>query len=132
MGDESQLSLFTAISAVPAGAPAVHRVDHEAGAHGGEDAEEGVLFDLAPIPLFSMPAADDGDGDRPGRLREYRRALRDANASMTRRIARITGLSHAQVNIELNRRVGLERVSEATIEQLERRKDQASGWLMTA
>lgn len=131
MDDEGQMSLFTAISAVPAGAEAVHRVDHAAPTHSGEDAEEGVLFTLAPIPLFSAPAVD-GDDDRPGRLREYRRALRDANASMTRRIARITGLSHAQVNIELNRRVGLERVSEATIEQLERRKDQASGWLMTA
>jgi superfamily II DNA or RNA helicase len=124
--DEGQLSLFAAISAVPAGAPAVHQV-------GGPDAdeghEEGVLFTLAPIPLFSH---GDGAEVRPGRLREYRRALRDANQSMTRRIARLTGLSHAQVNMELNRRVGLDRVSEATIEQLERRKDQASGWLMTA
>jgi superfamily II DNA or RNA helicase len=127
---EGQLSLFAAISAVPGGAGAVHRVDHPA-EEPDDDSEDGVLLDLAPITLFSVPAID-GHEDRPGRLREYRRALRDANASMTRRIARITGLSHAQVNVELNRRVGLDRVSEATIEQLERRKDQASGWLMTA
>ncbi len=51
---------------------------------------------------------------------------------MTRRIARLTGLSHAQVNGDLNRRVGLERISEATITQLERRRDHATTWLRTA
>jgi hypothetical protein len=90
-----------------------------------------VLVELAPVPLLAPPIVP-GAPSRPAQLREYRRALRDANASLTRHIARITGLSHAQVNVELNRRVGLERVSEATIEQLERRRDHASAWLGSA
>jgi len=36
------------------------------------------------------------------------------------------------VNAELNRRVGVERVGEATIEQLERRREQAVRWLEAA
>jgi hypothetical protein len=49
-----------------------------------------------------------------------------------RQISRITGLSHAQVNAELNRRVGVEKVGEATLEQLERRREQAARWLAAA
>ncbi len=44
----------------------------------------------------------------------------------------MTGLSHAQVNAELNRRVGLRRIDEATLEQLERRRAQAARWLASA
>jgi superfamily II DNA or RNA helicase len=130
---EEQLSLFSAISAVPLGAPAVHRVEDglETPAAHADVHEDGVLVELAPVPLLAPPVVP-GAPSRPAQLREYRRALRDANASLTRHIARITGLSHAQVNVELNRRVGLERVSEATIEQLERRRDHASAWLGSA
>jgi len=128
-GDE-QLSLFTAVSAVAVGAPAVHSVeDTLAAAPPGAPGDEGILVDLAPLPLIAE--APPGE-PRPGRLREHRIGLREANAALTRQIARLTGLSHAQVNGELNRRAGLERVSEATITQLERRRDQASAWLRTA
>ena len=68
-------------------------------------------------------------GPRPS-PRERRRALRDANASLVRLISRLTGLSHQQVNAELNRRVGVERVGEATLEQLETAppRRRRSGW----
>ena len=36
------------------------------------------------------------------------------------------------MNAELNRRVGVQRVGEATLEQLERRRDQAARWLAAA
>ena len=39
------------------------------------------------------------------------------------------GLTHAQVNGELNRLSGVGRVSEATVEQLERRLAAADRWL---
>ena len=42
---------------------------------------------------------------------------------------RISGLSHAQVNSELNRLSGVRKVSEATIEQLESRLRHAQGWM---
>jgi len=129
---DEQLSLFSAISAVAVGAPAVHRVEDALPTALGRDQEDdGVLVDLAPLPLLAAPPPQGGEAP-PGRLREYRHSLREANAALTRRIARLTGLSHAQVNGELNRRVGLERVSEATIAQLERRRDHASAWLRTA
>jgi len=53
--------------------------------------------------------------------------LRAASAAAARDLARRTGLSHAQVNAQLNRQVGLRRVTE-----LEMRLNQAEGWLNKA
>jgi hypothetical protein len=39
-------------------------------------------------------------------------------------------MTHAQVNAELNRLSGVRRVSEATLDQLERRAAAAEKWLM--
>jgi hypothetical protein len=46
-----------------------------------------------------------------------------------RTLAHLTRMSHAEVNTELNRRVGIRRVTEATIAELERRLDAAERWL---
>ena len=129
---EEQLSLFSAISAVAVGAPSVHRVEDGLPARPARtEDDDGVLVDLSPLPLLS-PLTHGVDPVQPGGVRKYRTSLRETNGTLTRRIARVTGLSHAQVNGELNRRVGLERISEATVTQLERRRDQASAWLRTA
>ena len=61
-------------------------------------------------------------------LREHKQQLRDANTSRVRMIARATGMTHAAVNGELNRALGLKRISEATVDQLERRLDKAEQW----
>ena len=91
-----------------------------------------LLLELAPAPpLAGIDVTENEDG-RPIRPRERRRSLREANAALARQIARITGLSHSQVNHELNQRVGVERVGEATLEQLERRREAASRWLAVA
>ena len=129
--DDEQLSLFSAISAVAVGAPSVHRVEDGLPAMPAVHDDAGVLLDLVPLPLLAAPP-EGADPARPGGLRQYRLSLRESNASLTRSIARVTGLSHAQVNGDLNRRVGLERISEATITELERRRDHASAWLRTA
>jgi hypothetical protein len=50
----------------------------------------------------------------------------------TRAIARHTGQTHAAVNAELNRVSGVKKVSEATVEQLERRMAKADAWLQQA
>lgn len=132
---EPQLSLFAAISAVPVGAPAL-ALDGPAAAGGGHDADDDdddLVLELAPAPMLAAAGAPgEGDAEQPLRPRERRRRLRDANAALVRHIARITGLSHSQVNAELNRRVGVERVGEATLEQLERRREHAARWLEAA
>jgi hypothetical protein len=40
-----------------------------------------------------------------------------------------TGLGHAEVNAELNKRIGLRRVTEATVVKLEKRLQAARKWL---
>lgn len=131
---DDQLSLFAAISAVPVGAPTAHPDELPAGpdAPPGEGGEGDLLLELAPAPLLAQPPPAGADEGEPLRPRERRSRLRDANASLVRHISRITGLSHSQVNAELNRRIGIERVGEATLEQLERRRDQAARWLAAA
>lgn len=125
MIEPEQLSLFAALSAVAVGDP------HEppaADPAAEEESDDGVEVDLPPLPvtggLRGVPAAVAGQT-----LREHKKELRDDNAERARRIARLTGLTHAQVNRELNRLTGLDRVTEATSEQLERRLRHADGWL---
>ncbi len=125
-----QMNLFAAISAVATGegAPAAGAWQPAPVA----TLDEGVLLELAPAPQVLPPAPEDADGRPSPSPRERRRALRDANASLVRLISRLTGLSHQQVNAELNRKVGVERVGEATLEQLESRRRQAAKWLAAA
>ena len=131
---DDQLSLFAAISAVAVGTAADHAEGGAPALHLVADAaEEDLFLELAPAPPLAVPPPEPGEGEEPAlRPRERRRRLRDANASLVRHISRITGLSHSQVNAELNRRVGVERIGEATIEQLQRRREQAARWLAAA
>jgi hypothetical protein len=62
-------------------------------------------------------------------LRERREALRQRNATLVRELVHRKRRSHAEVNAELNRRVGLSKVTEATLAQLERRVAAAEAWL---
>ena len=73
---------------------------------------------------------------------ELRRAARGGSTRSTcagptpkrgRLIARVaSGLTHAGVNAELNRVSDIRPISEATVEQLERRLDKAENWLRRA
>jgi hypothetical protein len=138
VSEDGQLSLFSALSAVPIGDG--HQVEHapEAGVGLGEvvfdepEPDDDLLVSLSPPPRG-------GVADRFGATallsaptqtrRQHKAALRAANADLARSIARRSGLSHAQVNAELNRLSGLHRVSEATVEQLDRRRHQGERWL---
>jgi hypothetical protein len=71
-------------------------------------------------------AADAQDGVSP---RERRRVLRERNATLARLIARARNLSFVEVNSELNRRVGIRRVDEATEAQLGKRIAAAEKWI---
>jgi len=60
---------------------------------------------------------------------EQKARLRTSNTSLVRDLARRTGMTHAQVNAELNRLAGLQRIGDATSEQLERRLAHARQWM---
>jgi superfamily II DNA or RNA helicase len=128
--DGDQLSLFAAISAT-----ALHAPDDPAPAFDDVPAmpeadDDGTLaVPLAPPP--PLPGHDEtGGGDGPTETRTARkRRLRTANTGKVRTLARVTGLDHQKVNLELNRRSGLQSISQATVEQLERRLEVADDWL---
>jgi superfamily II DNA or RNA helicase len=121
--DDVQMSLFAVISAVATGATDVAVGDEDWDVD--EGGEEEVELTLAPPP----PLAGGGAGVVTRTRREEKRELRDANAAVARELVRRTPLTHAQVNAELNRRSGVRKVSEATIEQLEARLAAADRWL---
>lgn len=122
-----QLSLFAVISAVAtefADTPAPWDTDPlPPGAT--DDDDGGVLVEFTDPPLLGGAATLDPSISRV----EMRRRLREANADAAKALARRTGWGHAQVNAELNRLSGIERVTEATTAQLERRLGHARRWL---
>lgn len=130
--EPEQLSLFTALSAITVGDE--HRPVLHGGALSFEPADDGVEVELPPLPAVGglRTVSDLGRVDPSGAgptLRERKKQLRDDNAERARRLARLTGLTHAQVNRELNRLTGIDRVTEATTDQLERRLRHADGWV---
>jgi superfamily II DNA or RNA helicase len=122
-GDEEQMSLFAVISAV---ATSVDLHDDEFFELLDESRGEVVELALAPPPPL---AAAPGAGAATVTRKEEKRVLRDANATVARELVRRSRLTHAQVNAELNRLSGVRRVTEATIEQLERRLAAGDRWL---
>lgn len=134
--EEQQLSLFAAISAVAVGEPhAPEWVTDEGGGDLGaeepaDDDELTVSLHAPPRPGARALAAATATADVPHRTRrELKAHLRNRNAEWAREIVRLSGLSHAQVNSELNRLSGVRRIAEATVEQLETRLRHAEGWL---
>lgn len=86
--------------------------------------DESLVIDLAPPPPLA------GGGPRNGKTRaEHKADLRAANSNLVRELVALTGLSHAAVNKELNKRAGITKVTEATTVQLERRLRNADVWL---
>ena len=58
-----------------------------------------------------------------------RRQLREQNAAAVIDLCHLTGRTHAQINFELNRKVGIKRISIATLRQLEQRLTAAKATL---
>jgi hypothetical protein len=119
--------LFAAISAVPLGdLPAPDwLLDDDAALEPAADAS--LTVPLPPIAPRGGAAALDGRTRR-----EHKEHLREANMAKMRLIAHHTGMTHAKVNAELNRVCGLRKISEATVEQLEKRLQKAELWLRQA
>ena len=91
-----------------------------------EPADEEFELQLADAPHLEAPRHADQLGASPV---QRRRALRDANAVLVRAIAGTTGMTHAQVNGELNRLSGVSRVAEADADALEKRRAAGARWL---
>jgi superfamily II DNA or RNA helicase len=134
--EPEQGSFFAPISAVPTGMsaegapyhPMLGTLDEDGLPEPAEDAT--LVVPLPPLPPGGRrPAAVVPEGRT---LREHKQRLRDANTNRVRMIARATGMTHAAVNGELNRTLGLKRISEATVEQLERRLAKADQWWQQA
>jgi superfamily II DNA or RNA helicase len=126
--EAEQPSLFMPISAVPLDGDETPDwlVDEEGAPEPAED--ESLTIPLPPLPAGAGRLG--GSRTPEGRtLREHKEYLREANARAVRDIARHTGLTHAKVNAELNRVANLRKVSEATVEQLEKRLAKADAWL---
>jgi superfamily II DNA or RNA helicase len=123
-----QLSLFSAISAVALEATGelpewqTDDLDEQA----SPETDEGVVVELPPLRRAASAATTTGDA-LP--RHQHKRRLRARNAELARAIAHLSGLAHPHVNRELNRLAGVNRVTEATLEQLDRRARAADQWL---
>lgn len=153
--EDEQMSLFTVIGSVALGsagesAPGqAQGVDSMTGDEGvfaddpdgslGDSRDDGGV-DLVllppPLPSGAMPreAGSALEGSAGGALdkmtlRQRKIAMRDYNADLARDLVRATGWSHPQVNAELNRLSGIRKISEATLDQLERRLIAGRKWL---
>ena len=68
-------------------------------------------------------------GKRTSSALARRRQLRELNSAVVGDLVHVTGKAHATLNAELNRRIGIRRISEATVRQLERRLELAKSLL---
>ena len=120
-----QLSLFAPLSAVALDGAETAGPWHEPLPEDWADAADpSIEVELGPPPpLEALP--DDGTGLT---RRQVKDRLRVANAESAKDIARASGLSHAQVNLELNRQAGIRRIAEATEDQLRERLGAARRW----
>lgn len=123
-----QLSLFAVISAVATDATMPDDELHDEPVDA--DPDPALVLELPAPPLLpggGRPTAG-ADANRETLMEEKTR-LRATNTSLTRDLARWTGMTHAQVNAELNRLVGLQRIGDATADQLNSRLTHARRWM---
>ena len=131
---EEQMSLFAALSAVPVGL--VSSSGTSAPLPGGlvhaPDPDDELVLELPPLPVLVTSDVGPLEGGRSHvtrSARERRRHLRALNAARAADLVRFANMPHAKVNAELNRLAGVQRITEATEEQLERRLAAAERWL---
>lgn len=127
VGGDEQLSLFAALSAVTTDGPhPVASVFDEDVVEPDDDSDDADL--LVEVPPPPLPGGVTLVAGTPN-PRQQRTALRKHNAGLVMELVRFTGLSHAEVNGKLNRLVGVRRIDDASVDQLERRAKQAQRWL---
>lgn len=129
---EEQMSLFTALSSSTLG--------ETAEPSDGVDPTEDLVCEVEdlighPVELPPPPPLPGRSPDALASLTSLRsrhddkRDLRDRNTTRVRDLALATGKSHMEINSELNRLAGIDRIREATAAQLEARLRSADRWL---
>ncbi len=130
--DEEQISLFTPLySSVLTASPPVDGIDPRENDQPITAADlVGHPVDLPPPPPLAGTAnfVPDGLGSIRTRKQE-KESLRSRNADRVRALVNLTGQPHAQINNQLNQMAGITRITDATIQQLEKRLRAADAWL---
>ena len=135
---DEQLSLFAVLSAQVVDHGGASTSVFDDGFDGLDDDDLDEDFDDGSVPLDLPLPPPPGAGrwsarlpeDLGGRpLAEVKKELREANADLVLHLTRFTGLSHREVNGRLNRLSGVQKVNEATIDELRKRADQAERWI---
>jgi superfamily II DNA or RNA helicase len=127
---EEQMSLWSVISAVATDTASneIGHGEHPFDDHGDETEDEGLTIALPTLAGGPTVIGPDGQPAPVLTRREHKQRLRDRNAELARALVHKTGWPHAKVNAELNRLTGLRRVTEATVDQLEKRLRHAERW----
>ncbi|MDY7101499.1 MAG: DEAD/DEAH box helicase family protein [Actinomycetota bacterium] len=136
LGDDEQLSLFAAVSATPLDDEADRSVfdpDHPDDIEWNPPPDDQLAdLELPLAPLPPLAGAGRGSAGSPIDVRTRRKELREENSRIVAELALVTGWTHGKVNAELNRLTKVKKVTEATVEQLEARRDQGERWLERA
>jgi superfamily II DNA or RNA helicase len=133
VGDDEQLSLFQAMSAVAIGMEDAEDPDADDAASPEElvwdedDGDESLEISLPPRPCRTSRVVVGRDTS----LAEAKSKLRKDNAALVAHLVAVTGRSHREVNGELNRLAGVNKVTEATADQLQRRLVAGERWVRT-
>jgi len=134
LGDDEQLSLFQAMSAVATGVEGAD--DHELDDADSpeelawdDDGDESLEIPLPPLRRRRSAGVVAGGGTAS--LAEHKSKLRKDNAALVAHLVAVTGRSHREVNGELNRLAGVRKVTEATADQLQRRLVAGERWART-
>ena len=129
-GNDQQMSLFAPLSATPLGALSapsptegrpVERPAHDA-------VDPSLVLELPPLPRPIVETAGTTLSSVADR-RARKERLRSLNAARAADLVRHANLSYASVNAELNRLAGIDRVTQASEADLERRLIAAERWL---
>jgi superfamily II DNA or RNA helicase len=134
VGDDEQLSLFQAMSAVATGMEGGDDPDGDDADSPEElvwDDDEGDESLEIPLPPLNRRRVNGVVPVGAASLAEAKSKLRKDNAALVAHLVAITGRSHREINGELNRLAGVRKVTEATADQLQRRLVAGERWART-
>lgn len=78
-------------------------------------------FERAPLRPVPLPDPEPSSSPAATSALARRRLLREQNTAAVADIVHASGKGHAQVNAHLNKKIGIKRITEASVRQLERR-----------
>ncbi len=134
LGEDEQLSMFEAMSAVATGVEGYDELDDADSPEEldwePDEGDESLEIDLPPLHRRREALVAVGVGGGAS-VAETKSQLRKDNAALVQHLVAVTGKSHREVNGELNRMAGVRKITEATSEQLSRRLTAGEKWVRT-